>query len=183
MDPKASAMAEILATTRATTHAGSPPARQLRKEKTKSRLGAEEHDPAVTHLKLEKSQDYHEAAHDGCITEPPKLVSVASFDVGEIAGVGAKSGGIGDSLTRLAQEGMAKLAQGAPAVSEQEQQLEVEIYIRCADILATRGTRSPSSTSNPDPEPQPSPEPSPSPDHTRTLTRSSSGRTRSCASS
>lgn len=147
-DPKASAMAEILATTRAAaspTPAGLPPDRKLRKEKTKSRMGAEDHDPAITHLKLEKSQDYHEAAHDGCITEPPKLLSTSSFDVGGLVGVGAKSGGgIGDSLSRLAQEGMAKLAPitGAGAgVSEEDQQLEVEMYIRCEDILATRGTK------------------------------------------
>ena len=154
-DPKASAMADILAATRvpaSPTPAGMPPAgRKLRKEKSKSRMGAEDHDPAITHLAREKSQDYHEAAHDGCITEPPKLLTVASFDVGGLVGVGAKSGGggkssgsgIGDSLSRLAQEGMAKLApiSGAPAVADEDQALEVEMYIRCEDILATRGTR------------------------------------------
>ena len=99
-DPKKKAMAEVVAATRATAAmmpAGMPPTkRALRREKTKSRMGAEAHDPAVTHLKLEKTHDYHEAAHDGCITEPPKLQTV-SFDVGGLEGVRAKSGsGIGD---------------------------------------------------------------------------------------
>ena len=150
-DPKKKAMAEVVAATRATAAmmpAGMPPTkRALRREKTKSRMGAEAHDPAVTHLKLEKTHDYHEAAHDGCITEPPKLQTV-SFDVGGLEGVRAKSpksgSGIGDSLSRLAQEGMAKLAPitgAGSGVPEQEQQVEVEIYIRCQDILATRGTK------------------------------------------
>ena len=147
-DPKAKAMAEVLAATRATAAfapAGIPPTkRTLRREKSKSRMGAEAHDPAITHLTLEKTHDYHEAAHDGCITEPPKLQTAESFEVGGLDGVRAKSGsGIGDSLSRLAQEGMAKLAPitgAGSGVSEQDQQLEVEIYIRCEDILATRGT-------------------------------------------
>lgn len=133
-DPKARAMAEVLTATR-----------NLRREKSKSRMGAEAHDPAITHLMLEKTHDYNEAAHDGCITEPPKLQSASSFEVGGLDGVRAKSGStIGDSLSRLAQEGMAKLAPitGAGSEdSEQVQKLEVEIYIRCEDILATRGTK------------------------------------------
>ena len=147
-DPKKKAMADVIAATRATAAmapAGMPPTkRALRREKSKSRMGAEAHDPAVTHLMLEKTHDYHEAAHDGCITEPPKLQTV-SFEVGGLDGVRAKSGsGIGDSLSRLAQEGMAKLAPitgAGSGVPEQEQQVEVEIYIRCQDILATRGTK------------------------------------------